>query len=104
MTGFDRPPTLATVRLTLGPAAGTHAEARAYCRNLGKHAFVGVVDWKLASPTVAKKVASKIKKGKYWTSALWQGKALVISAPSKETSSRAAEKSGPHALCVARWP
>ncbi|MEX1365413.1 MAG: protein kinase, partial [Nannocystaceae bacterium] len=86
-----------------GPS-GTLAEAKAYCRNLGTQAFVGVTDWKLASPTVAKKVASEIRKGKYWTTALWQGKARVIAAPSTQTSSRDADRSGPRALCIARWP
>ncbi|MCH9688859.1 MAG: protein kinase [Deltaproteobacteria bacterium] len=83
---------------------GNHVAARNYCRNLAKQKFVGVPDWKLASPTVAKKLAAYVKKGKYWTAALWKNKAIVIGLPSKKTESRKASKSGPHALCVARWP
>jgi eukaryotic-like serine/threonine-protein kinase len=86
-----------------GPA-GTHAEARAYCRALAKQAFVGVKSWTLTGPQTARKLAPHIKKGKYWTTALWKGKALVMSAPSKATSSLAAEKKGPRALCIAKWP
>ena len=86
-----------------GPS-GTHAEARTYCKNLGKHAFVGVSSWVLSSPHTARKLASTVKKGDYWTQALWKGKAIVISLPSKKTSSRKAERSGPRALCVAKWP
>ena len=45
MTGFDRPPTLATVRLTLGPAAGTHAEAfTAFCATDAARVLGGPVD------------------------------------------------------------
>ncbi len=86
-----------------GPTV-THDQARAYCRNLAKQSFVGVSVWKLASPTVARKLATHVKKGKYWTAALWNGKAIVITLPSKKTDSRAAKKSGPRALCSARWP
>jgi eukaryotic-like serine/threonine-protein kinase len=86
-----------------GPT-GTHAEARAYCKNLGRQGFVGVQNWILASPHTARKLAAYVRKGKYWTQALWQGKALVISLPAKTTSSLAAEKKGPRALCVAKWP
>jgi serine/threonine protein kinase len=86
-----------------GPT-GTHSEARAYCKSLGRQSFVGVKGWVLASPHTARKLAAYVKKGKYWTQALWQGKALVITLPAKTTSSLAAEKKGPRALCVAKWP
>lgn len=106
------PPTTPPGTIRVGPyltlkkpgPSGDHGEARAYCRNLGTHAFVGVTEWKLANPTVAKKVAGVVKKGRYWTSALWQGKAKTMAAPSKAMKSRDAKRSGPRALCVARWP
>ncbi len=92
--------------LTLGKPgpSGTHAEARAYCRSLGKQAFVGVKTWTLAPPHTARKLAAYVKRGKYWTNALWKGKALVLELPSKTKSSLAAEKKGPRPLCVAKWP
>jgi eukaryotic-like serine/threonine-protein kinase len=86
-----------------GPS-GTQAEARAYCKNLGKHAFVGVKSWTLAGPQAARRFAPHVKRGKYWTTALWKGKALVLELPSKAKSSLDAEKKGPRALCVAKWP
>jgi serine/threonine-protein kinase len=86
-----------------GPS-GTHAEARAYCRNLGKTGFVGVKSWTLVAPHIARKLAAYVKRGKYWTTALWKGKALVLELPSKKKSSLAATKKGPRPLCAAKWP
>lgn len=83
---------------------GNHAQARAYCRSLARQSFAGVSAWKLASPIVARKLTHAARRGKYWTAALWQGKAIVISFPSAKQDSRAANKSGPRALCVAKWP
>lgn len=92
--------------LTLGKPgpSSTHAEARAYCKNLGKHGFVGVKTWTLAGPQSARRLAAYVKRGKYWTTALWKGKALVLALPSKTKSSLAADKKGPRPLCVAKWP
>jgi serine/threonine-protein kinase len=112
--GFDPtqpPPTPpGTIRvgnyLTLakpGPSS-THTEARAYCRALGRQSFVGVKVWTLAGPQTARKLAAHVKRGKYWTTALWKGKAIVLELPSQTKSSLAAEKKGPRPLCVAKWP
>ncbi|MEM9455411.1 MAG: protein kinase [Myxococcota bacterium] len=86
-----------------GPMS-THAEARAYCKGLARQSFAGVSSWKLASPIVARKLTHAARRGKYWTAALWQGKAIVISLPSTKQDSRASKKSGPRALCAAKWP
>jgi serine/threonine protein kinase len=86
-----------------GPSSD-HADARAYCRNLGKQSFLGVKTWNLAGPQGARRFASLVKRGKYWTTALWKGKALVLSLPSKTKSSLAADKKGPRPLCLAKWP
>ncbi|MCX4242281.1 protein kinase domain-containing protein [Paraliomyxa miuraensis] len=86
-----------------GPS-GTHAEARAYCKSLGKQSFVGVSSWTLAGPQTARKFAAHVKKGKYWTTALWKGKAAVLALPAKTSTSLDAEKKGPRPLCIAKWP
>ncbi len=86
-----------------GPISN-HAQAKAYCRDLGAQAFAGISDWHLANPTLARKMAGRVKRGKYWTSALWRGKATVIVLPAKESESRVAKKSGPRALCVTKAP
>jgi len=86
-----------------GPSSN-HNEARAYCRSLGKQGFVGIKTWTLAGPQAARRFAAYVKRGKYWTTALWKGKALVLELPSKTKSSLAAEKKGPRPLCVAKSP
>ncbi len=88
---------------TQGPS-GTLAQAKAYCRGLAQQSFAGVDSWRLVSPVIARKLAKAARRGKYWTTALWRGKALTLALPSQKQTSRAADKSGPRALCFARWP
>ncbi len=88
-----------------GPA-GNHKTGEAHCKSLARERAAGITRWELANPTVASKfVASgRLRRGKYWTSALWRGRALAISVPAGEQVSLPAKDRRPRPLCVARWP
>ncbi len=88
-----------------GPA-GTHRRASDYCNHLARSAHLGISRWGLPNPAIAAKFAGlrAIRKGRYWTSALWHGRAIAIDFPSGAKHSSAATESKPKALCVARWP
>ena len=87
--------------------------ANAYCENLAATAHLGIRRWELPNPAIAAKFAGnagasaaskRIRKGRYWTSALWRGNALSIALPSGHKESAPATDTKPRVLCVARWP
>ena len=84
----------------------THSEARKYCQGLARAAHVGVDNWRLPNPAVAKALSriAQLKKGKYWTSARYQGRARVLVSGQTELSSEDVEKKRIKALCVAKQP
>ncbi len=86
-----------------GPA-GPHKAAKDYCEALAITEHLGIRRWELPNPAVATKFAALGRKGRYWTSALWHGKALVVTFPTGHRESIAATERRPKALCVARWP
>jgi len=87
-----------------GPTS-THSEARAYCKGLASASHVGVSKWILPNPTVARTLAGKkLKKGRYWTSARYQGRARVVALPKGEIESELVDKKRIKAVCVARVP
>lgn len=88
-----------------GPA-GTLRAAANFCEGLAASAHLGIRRWELPNPAVAAKFAEArgLRKGRYWTSALWRGNAITIALPSGEKRSIAATDGKPRALCVARWP
>jgi hypothetical protein len=84
---------------------GDHDAARHHCESLAVARYAGVSRWRLANPTQAKQFrgASAVKRGRYWTTARWKGRARVIELPSAKTASKRIEgKFRP--FCVARWP
>ncbi len=88
-----------------GPS-GTLRAAANFCEGLAASAHLGIRRWELPNPAVAAKFAEAggLRKGRYWTSALWRGNAITIALPSGEKRSIAATDAKPRALCVARWP
>lgn len=88
-----------------GPTS-THSEARKYCSRLAKQRHVGVSNWKLPNPAVAKQISrtTQLRKGKYWTSARHNGRAKVLVAGKTELASEDVEKRRIKALCIAKQP
>jgi hypothetical protein len=88
-----------------GPA-GSHKRASDYCEHLARIGHLGISRWALPNPSVAAKFVGlrSIRKGRYWTSALWHGRAIAIDLPSGAKHSSAASEGKPKPLCVARWP
>jgi serine/threonine protein kinase len=86
-----------------GPV-GDQAAARKYCEGLATVRFAGVSKWRLANPAeLGNFVGSKVKKARYWTSAIWQGKARVYALPGGKKASEKLDKKIARPLCVARW-
>jgi hypothetical protein len=86
-----------------GPS-GDQPAARRYCEDLAAARFAGVSKWRLANPSeLGNFIGTKIKKARYWSSAVWQGKARVYSLPGGKKDSEKVEKKIARPLCVARW-
>lgn len=106
----DRPAPPGTFRagsyITPNDTAGNDDQtaARKYCEGLAAKHFAGVSKWRLANPSEAGNfVGSKVKKARYWTSAIWQGKARVYGLPNGKKASEKLDKKIARPLCVARW-
>ena len=87
------------------PKRMTHAEARDHCRALAAMEHLGIATWSLANPVEATRFTGVpgLERGRYWTSANWQGRGRAISLPSgKRTSADVKRKYRP--LCVAKVP
>ena len=85
---------------------GDQAAARKYCEGLASISYLGVSKWTLANPTVTASFAGVkgVAAGRYWTSARWRGRAVVMALPSAKKSSVPAERGGFRPFCVARFP
>lgn len=87
-----------------GPKS-THSSARKYCQGLAKAAHMGIKNWSLPNPAVARQLAASrrmMKTGRYWTSARYQGRARVLAMPKGELLSEEVTTKRVKALCVAR--
>lgn len=87
----------------LGPITD-HNTARRYCESLDQAKYAGVSGWQLANPGVATKLANTqmLPNGRYWTSARWKGKVIVVAVPKARQSSRLAQSRIAHPLCAAK--
>ncbi|MBX7077555.1 MAG: serine/threonine protein kinase [Nannocystaceae bacterium] len=85
---------------------GSHKQAHEHCEALASAGHLGIRGWALPNPAVATKFVGvrALKKARYWTSALWRGKARAVALPSGQQSSLDADGGRARALCVARWP
>jgi serine/threonine-protein kinase len=106
----NRPPPPGTLRggglvTPLDPGATTDFQAaRKQCEALGSRRFAGIAKWRLASIAEANEfVGTKIKSSRYWTAAVWQGKARVYTLPKGKKESESISKKIARPLCVARW-
>jgi eukaryotic-like serine/threonine-protein kinase len=91
----------------IGPTPkGDHAAARKYCEGLASISHLGVRRWTLANPSVTTSFAGikGVPAGRYWTSARWRGRAVLVALPSGKKSSVKAERGGFRPFCVARYP
>jgi eukaryotic-like serine/threonine-protein kinase len=85
-------------------SSGDQASARRHCEGLAAKAYAGVSNWGLASPTALRKfIGSEIKRGRYWTSALHDGRALVFTMPAGKKASEKADRKIARPLCVAKY-
>ena len=87
-------------------AAAPHRRAKSYCDRLRAVQYLGVRGWTLPNPAQSEKLAGNlsVNKGKYWTSALYRGRALMVSLPSGAKTSVSAARGRARGLCIARWP
>jgi len=87
----------------LGPMSD-HEGAREYCRTLGERAEHGISNWQLANPTVARGLAEQggLQRARYWTSALWRGRAKVLAIPGAKMLSHNVKSRVARPLCVTK--
>jgi serine/threonine-protein kinase len=85
---------------------GDQRSARRHCEQLAKDRFAGLGSWRLANPAVAGELVGDraLKHGRYWTSAVHQGRAIAIALPGGDKTSLKTSKKVGRPLCVARWP
>jgi serine/threonine protein kinase len=81
------------------------AGAKQYCAALADRRFAGVNDWGLANPAeLSKFVRSReLKRGKYWTTALHDGRAAVYTIPGGKKSSEKTDRKIARPLCVTKY-
>ncbi len=110
VAGTDRPPPSGTLRggpyiTPRSPAAVTdHSSAKKHCDTLAAKSYAGVSSWSLASPPQLRKfIGSEVKRSRYWTTALHDGRALVFSLPQGKKSSEKAGRKIARPLCVAKY-
>jgi serine/threonine-protein kinase len=94
--------TTTVVLKEVGPR-GDLRRARSYCKSLDEKLHRGVDGWKLGNPTMVKKLKGDktIKRGRYWTTAVHKGRAIVVSLPAGKSSSYPITRKTPRALCLA---
>jgi hypothetical protein len=109
--GTERPAPAGTFRAGLyispndaGPITDV-AGAKQYCAALADRRFAGVNDWGLANPAeLSKFVRSReLKRGKYWTTALHDGRAAVYTIPGGKKSSEKTDRKIARPLCVTKY-
>ncbi|KIG18718.1 serine/threonine protein kinase [Enhygromyxa salina] len=81
------------------------ATAKATCANLASTGYAGESGWKLANPAQLGKFigSNKIKRGRYWTTALNKGRAWTYSMPNGKKISEKAERSVARPLCLTKY-
>ncbi|HLT40543.1 MAG TPA: serine/threonine-protein kinase [Enhygromyxa sp.] len=107
----DRPPPPGTTRggdyiTPLSPGAATDlASAKRECEALASKAHAGVSNWSLANPTQLRQFIgnAQVKRSRYWTSALHDGRALVFTLPQGKKASEKADRKIARPLCVAKY-
>jgi serine/threonine protein kinase len=107
----DRPPPSGTVRggnyiTPSSPAAATdHGSAKRECEALAAKSFAGVRGWQLANPTQLRQFIGNtgVKRSRYWTSALHDGKALVFTLPQGKKESEKADRKIARPFCIVRY-
>jgi serine/threonine-protein kinase len=94
------------VALDKSLSASPHRTAKNYCDRLRATSYLGIRGWALPNPAQSAKLVGhpSVRKGRYWTSALHRGRALVIALPSGTKSSISSERGRARGLCIARWP
>jgi serine/threonine protein kinase len=109
--GTERPAPAGTFRAGLyispnepGPTTDL-AGAKQHCDSLAARQFAGVSKWSLANPAeLAKFTGSReLKRGRYWTTALHDGRAAVYSKPGGKKSSERADRKLARPLCVTKY-
>ena len=72
---------------------------------LAAKAYAGVSTWTLANPTQLRQFIGnvEVKRSRYWTSALHDGRALVFTLPQGKKASEKADRKIARPLCVTRY-
>ena len=80
------------------------AGAKKHCEGLASKKYAGISTWALANPTEARKfIGTSMKRSRYWTSALHDGKGLVFNLPGGKKSSEKADRKVARPLCVTKY-
>jgi serine/threonine protein kinase len=109
--GTERPAPAGTFRAGLyispnepGPTTDL-AGAKQHCATLADRRFGGEDGWHLANPAELSKFngSRELKRGRYWTTALHDGRAAVYSMPASKKSSEKADRKIARPLCVTKY-
>jgi hypothetical protein len=109
--GTERPAPAGTFRAGLyispsdaGPTTDL-AGAKQHCATLADRRFGGEDGWHLANPAELSKFngSRELKRGRYWTTALHDGRAAVYSMPSSKKSSEKSDRKIARPLCVTKY-
>lgn len=90
----------------LDPSGNTDfSGAKQACEGLAADHFAGIGGWSLANPAqIAKFTDNKdVRRGRYWSSAVWRGRAKVYAMPSGKPNSEKISRKLARPFCVARW-
>jgi hypothetical protein len=81
------------------------AGAKQHCAALAARRFAGEDGWSLANPAELSKFngSRELKRGRYWTTALHDGRAAVYSMPAAKKSSEKADRKLARPLCVTKY-
>lgn len=109
--GTERPAPAGTFRAGLyispnepGPTTDL-AGAKQHCATLSARRFAGESSWSLANPAELAKFngSRELKRGRYWTTALHDGRAAVYTMPAGKKSSEKADRKIARPLCVTKF-
>jgi hypothetical protein len=109
--GTERPAPAGTFRGGLyispndpGPTTDL-AGAKQHCAALSGRRFAGEDSWSLANPAELAKFngSRELKRGRYWTTALHDGRAAVYTMPGGKKSSEKADRKIARPLCVTKY-
>lgn len=81
------------------------AGAKQHCAALAARRFAGEDSWSLANPAELSRFngSRELKRGRYWTTALHDGRAAVYSMPAGKKSSEKADRKIARPLCVTKY-